>query len=408
MAGRLLRRDRAEARAGVRAPTPHIPGHRRWPAGAGRRPDLAAGDDQCQAAGVAHPRPARPVARTQARLSAELRRRDREQSRSAHPPGFAASDRAHDGACDRPAAIDAAARELRGRAVGVVGAGGVRHRRTQPCDPRLHGLVRARLFARRLAAGLARGSPAGCAQCRALRSGGRSALRARARQRVRRGHLAVRRRSRRAPRPGRAGRSHGDGHGAPGGRPRAPHLDHLRLRLARDRGPDHRGGAGLFRRRAELRHADDGGRRVQPGAVVAALVRRQPGADRRLAGDPRAHRRLSRHLAGGRHARRGGRPHRGPRRRVRPARARGPGRRAPGRLRDARSGPGRDSARRAHPDRWHARRRQEHGVPGARGHVALGRRDHPPTAPRRDDVHAATAVSAARHAARRRELSGRA
>ena len=64
-------------------------------------------------------------------------------------------------------------------------------------------------------------------------------------------HLAVRRRSRRAPRPGRAGRSRGHGHGAPRGRPRAPHLDHLRLRLARDRGPDHRGGAGLLRRRAD-------------------------------------------------------------------------------------------------------------------------------------------------------------
>ena len=51
---------------------------------------------------------------------------------------------------------------------------------------------------------------------------------------------------------------------------------------------------------------------------------------------------------------------------------------------------------------------QEHDVPGARGHVALGRRDHPAAAARGDDVHAAAALSAARHAARRGELPRRA
>ena len=44
---------------------------------------------------------------------------------------------------------------------------------------------------------------------------------------------------------------------------------------------------GYFDGELSFGDADDGGRRVQPGAVVAALVRRQSGADRRLAGDPR-------------------------------------------------------------------------------------------------------------------------
>ena len=64
-------------------------------AGAGRQPDLAAGDDQRTAARVAHPRPSRPVAGPQTRLHAELRGRDRRQSRSAHPAGRPAPDRAH-------------------------------------------------------------------------------------------------------------------------------------------------------------------------------------------------------------------------------------------------------------------------------------------------------------------------
>ena len=49
---------------------------------------------------------------------------------------------------------------------------------------------------------------------------------------------------------------------------------------------DRGGGAGLFRRRHELRHAHDGGRSLQSGAVLLALVRGQPAADRRLARHP--------------------------------------------------------------------------------------------------------------------------
>ena len=56
----------------------------------------------------------------------------------------------------------------------------------------------------------------------------------------------------------------------------------------------------LFRRRHELRRADDGGRRVQPGSCIAALVRRQHRRHRRLAGDAAACRRLSRRRAEGR------------------------------------------------------------------------------------------------------------
>ncbi len=72
------------------------------------------------------------------------------------------------------------------------------------------------------------------------------------------------------------------------------------------------------------------------------------------------------------------------------------------RMRHARPGAGRGEPGRAHPDPGQARRRQEHAVSGARGHVAVGRGDHPAAAARRDDVHAAATLSAARHAARSR------
>ena len=272
---------------------------------AGRRPDLAAGDDQRQAAGVAHPRPARPVARTQARLSAELRRRDREQSGSAHPPGFAASDR-----LTTSLAIGLLQSTLLlASFVGVLWV--------------LSEQVVFEIGGRSLAIP---GYMVWCALAYSLGGSllawrvGRPLVALNAERYAREADLrfALVRVNEHA-----AGISLYGGEAderrvldepvdrvvtvmARLGRPRAPHLDHLRLRLARDRGPDHRGGAGLFRRRAELRDADDGGRRVQPGAVVAALVRRQSGADRRLAGHAPAHRRLSRHLAGGRHDRRGG------------------------------------------------------------------------------------------------------
>jgi putative ATP-binding cassette transporter len=90
----------------------------------------------------------------------------------------------------------------------------------------------------------------------------------------------------------RAGRRRGDLDDPPGGRPRAPYLDHVCLWLAGARGADRGRGAGLFRRLHELRHAHDGGRRLQSGAVLLALVRGQPAADRRLARHPSARRRL--------------------------------------------------------------------------------------------------------------------
>ena len=79
-----------------------------------------------RAARVADLRPARPVAGTQARLPAGLRRRDRRQPRPAHPPGRATPHRAHDDPGRRPAAVLAPARQLRRRALGALGAGRVR------------------------------------------------------------------------------------------------------------------------------------------------------------------------------------------------------------------------------------------------------------------------------------------
>ena len=77
------------------------------------------------------------------------------------------------------------------------------------------------------------------------------------------------------------------------GAPRAPHLDHVRLWLARDGGADRGRGAGLFRWRSQLWDAHDGGRRLQSGAVLLALVRGQSAADRRLARHASARRGVS-------------------------------------------------------------------------------------------------------------------
>ena len=77
-------------------------------------------------------------------------------------------------------------------------------------------------------------------------------------------------------------------------------------------------------------------------------------------------------------------------------------------MRDAGTEPRRDKPGRAHPDPRQGCLGQEHAVPSARGHVALGRGDASAAAARDDDVHAATALSAARHAARRGVLSRRA
>ena len=77
-------------------------------------------------------------------------------------------------------------------------------------------------------------------------------------------------------------------HQAAGGGSHQPHLDHGRLRLGDDRGADPRRGAALLRRQALLRRHDDGRGRLHPGAVVAAVVRRQLQPDRRLARDAAA------------------------------------------------------------------------------------------------------------------------
>ena len=128
------------------------------------------------------------------------------------------------------------------------------------------------------------------------------------------------------------------------------------------------------------------------------------GADRRLARDAATYRELSRRLARVETDRCGDRSDRDRRFGRGEARARGSGGRPARRMRHARPGAGRGGPGRAHPDPGQARRRQEHAVSGARGHVAVGRGDHPAAAARRDDVHAAATLSAARHAARRGEL----
>jgi vitamin B12/bleomycin/antimicrobial peptide transport system ATP-binding/permease protein len=72
---------------------------------------------------------------------------------------------------------------------------------------------------------------------------------------------------------------------------------------------------------------------------------------------------------------RGDGSHRGHRLGVRQARVRRFAARAARTLRDAGPAPGRDQPRRTHPDPWRGRLGQNHAVPGARGHVALGRGD---------------------------------
>ena len=71
-----------------------------------------------------------------------------------------------------------------------------------------------------------------------------------------------------------------------GHRPHQSHLGDGRLWLADPGGADPGGGAGLFRRRSQFRRHDDGGGRLQPGAILAALVRGQFLHHRRLARHP--------------------------------------------------------------------------------------------------------------------------
>ena len=75
------------------------------------------------------------------------------------------------------------------------------------------------------------------------------------------------------------------------------------------------------------------------------------------------------------------------------------GRQRPHRRRPSRHcrGHGRYRSRRARADRRRIRDRQEHAVPGRRRTLAMGRRHDPTARSQRNDVHAATAISAARH-----------
>ena len=83
-----------------------------------------------------------------------------------------------------------------------------------------------------------------------------------------------------------------DGHAQAGDRPDRTHLGHGRLWLADPGGADPGGGAGLFRRQPQLRRPDDGGGRLQSGAILAALVRGQFFHHRGLARHPVAGRRF--------------------------------------------------------------------------------------------------------------------
>ena len=93
---------------------------------------------------------------------------------------------------------------------------------------------------------------------------------------------------------------------------------------------------------------------------------------------------------------------------VRQARARRFRARIARNMRDAGTEPRRGKPGRAHPDPRQGCLWKEHAVPSPRGHVALGRWDASAAPTRDDDVHAATTLSATRHATRRGELSRRA
>ena len=209
---------------------------------------------------------------------------------------------------------------------------------------------------------------------------------------------------------GAAGRPRRDHHGPPRRRPRAPHLDHARA-MAGSRSWC----------RSWSRHPAISAATCRSAAlmmVVGAFNQVQSslrwfvdnsGPDRRLARHAPARRGLSRRLAGGRHDRRGHGSHRASSRsRAEPARARRPrSSRCPMSAQRS-TRPGRNDAGRAGTDPRQGRLGQERAVPGARGHVAVGQRDDPAAAARGDVVHAPAALSAARHAARRRQLSCRA
>ena len=205
------------------------------------------------------------------------------QSRPAPPCGRPASDRSDDRPGHRPAAIDAPPAVVHRRALGAV-AGHVPVVRGLHLRPAgLYGVVRAALRRRRVVPELARRPPADRPRRRALRAGGRAALRPGAGQRGNRRHRPLRRRSRREGTARCGVRDRSRNLAAHRQRRDAADLGHRRLRMVHHHRADPGGRARLFRRRDDLRRADDGGRRLQSGAAVAAVVRRQFLHHRRLA-----------------------------------------------------------------------------------------------------------------------------
>ena len=166
-------------------------------------------------------------------------------------------------------------------------------------------------------------------------------------------------------------------HAPPGHRAHQSHLGHRRLRLDHHGRADHRRRAALLPGHALLRRPDDGRRGLQPGAVLAALVRRQLQHHRRLARDPAARRELPprAHARPSRSARR--EPHRVRRGRARRDRGSKTSRSSRSSGRDAldersvRLRPASDLLIVAEPGTG-----QDAAVPRAGGPVALGQRPH--------------------------------
>ena len=219
------------------------------------------------------------------RLSARPRRPDWRQPGPAHRGRHPQAYRAVGQPRRRPAAGEHAAGELHRHLVGAIEPTGIHGRRLSLLHSRLHGLVRLGLCLDRLAADLARGRAVDRPQRRALCARSGASLRPGAGERKRRKHRPLPRRAGRAPPARGQPQPRHRHHGRSLRRIVAADLDHLRLRLGRHRGADHRGLARLFQRQPQHGRADDGGRRLQPGARLAALVRRTVPLDRRLARD---------------------------------------------------------------------------------------------------------------------------
>ena len=253
--------------------------------------------------------PARRLAGFRPRLSHGAGRLYRRQSRPTHRGRHAQAHRAFGEPRRRAVPVLLAAGQLHQHPVGAVEPPRLLFRRHELHHPGLHGLVRADLRADRLAADLARRHSLDRLERRTLCPRGRTALRAGAGQRKRRKHRPVRRRTRRAAPAQRQYRPRHHHHAPVVRRLVAADLDHLRLWLDRNRGADPGGLARLFPRRADHRRLDDGRRRLQPGAGLAALVRRPVPVHRGLARHAASRQRLQGRGRQGRRHRRGRRYH---------------------------------------------------------------------------------------------------